>query len=63
MNKNTEKILQSLKNQKAGVFCDNANLYHAYQKYGWQVDFEKFKKLLNQYCDLRFINYYLVIPE
>jgi uncharacterized LabA/DUF88 family protein len=58
----TKAILEFLKSKKVGVFCDNANLYHAYQKYGWRVDFEKFKKLISQYCDLQFINYYLVIP-
>ena len=58
----TQKLLGSLKSKKVGVFCDNANLYHAYQKYGWRIDFEKFKNLISQYCDLQFFNYYLVIP-
>lgn len=56
------KLLKSLENKKVGVFCDNSNLYHAYQKYGWQVDFEKFRKFISQYCDLEFINFYIVIP-
>ncbi len=58
----TKAILESLKSKKVGMFCDSANLYHAYQKYGWRVDFGKFKNLISQYCDLQFINYYLVIP-
>jgi len=62
MDSKTEKLLKSLKSKKVGVFCDNANLYHAYQKYGWRIDLEKFKKLISQYCQLQFINYYLVIP-
>ena len=62
MDLKTEKLLKSLRGKKIGVFCDNANLYHAYQKYGWRVDFGKFKKLISQYCNLQFINYYLVIP-
>lgn len=62
MDSKTERLLQSLKSKKVGVFCDNANLYHAYQKYGWRVDFGRFKRLINQYCHLQFINYYLVIP-
>ena len=62
MDSKIEKLLMSFKNKKVGVFCDNANLYHAYQKYGWRVDFEKFKEFISQYCDLQFINYYLVIP-
>ncbi|MDO8524579.1 MAG: hypothetical protein Q7R99_03045 [bacterium] len=39
-----QKILENLKDKKVGVFCDDSNLYHSYQKYGWRVDFEKFKK-------------------
>ncbi|MFH1643011.1 MAG: NYN domain-containing protein [Nanoarchaeota archaeon] len=58
----TEKLLESLKGKKVGVFCDDSNLYHSYQKYSWRIDFEKFKNLINQYCNLQFINYYLVIP-
>jgi len=58
----TEKMLKFLESKKVGVFCDSANLYHAYQKYGWKIDFEKFRKFIGQYCDLQFINYYLVIP-
>lgn len=58
----TKKLLESLKFKKVGVFCDNANLYHAYQKYGWRIDFEKFRKFISQYCDLQFLKYYLVIP-
>ena len=45
-----------------GIFCDSSNLYHACQKYGWKVDIKKFKELVSQYCDLQFMNYYLVIP-
>ena len=56
------KVLKKLENKKVGVFCDNSNLYHAYQKYGWQVDFEKFRKFISQYCDLEFINFYIIIP-
>jgi len=61
-NKKHLDILKKLKNKKVGIFCDSANLYHAYQKYGWRVDIKKFKKFINQYCNLEFLNYYLVIP-
>lgn len=63
MDKKTEKLLQRLKNKKVGVFCDDSNLYHAYQKYGWRMDFSKFRRLLEKYCDLQFINYYIAIPN
>ena len=59
----TKKLLEFLKTKKVGVFCDDSNLYHAYQRYGWRIDFEKFRKLLENFCDLKFINYYIAIPE
>ncbi len=59
----TEKLLKSLKGKKVGVFCDDSNLYHAYKKYGWRVDFEKFRKLLKRHCNLKFIHYHVAIPE
>lgn len=63
MNKNTEQILQKLKNKKVGVFVDDSNLYHAYKKYSWRVDFGKLRKILEKYCTLEFINYHLAIPH
>lgn len=63
MDEKTQKVLDSLKNKKVGVFVDDSNLYHAYRKYGWRVDFEKLKKLLEGYCDLQFVNYHVVIPH
>ncbi len=57
------KLLQSLKNKKVGVFCDDSNLYHAYKKYGWRVDFKKLRKLLKNYCDLQFVHYHVAIPD
>ena len=41
-----KEILKSTEGKKLGVFCDGANLFYGKQKYGWQVDFEKFKKFL-----------------
>lgn len=58
-----EKLLNFLKGKKVGVFCDDSNLYHSYQKYGWKIDFGKFKRLLENYCNLQFINYYIAIPD
>ena len=62
MEEKTQKLLESLKSKKVGVFCDDSNLYHAYQKYGWRIDIGKLRKLLEEYCDLEFLNYYIVIP-
>jgi len=59
----TKTILESLRSKKVGVFCDDSNLYHSYKKYGWRVDFKKFRKLLESYCDLKFINYHIAIPD
>jgi uncharacterized LabA/DUF88 family protein len=63
MDEKTEKLLQSLKNKKVGVFCDDSNLYHSYQKYGWRIDFAKFRKLIERHCYLQFINYYIAVPN
>ena len=57
-----EKLLQSLKGKKVGVFVDDSNLYHSYKKYGWRIDFGKFRNLLERYCDVQFINYHIAIP-
>ena len=58
-----EKLFEMIKDKKVGVFYDDSNLYHSYQKYGWRVDFGKFRKLLEGRCELKFINYYIAIPE
>jgi uncharacterized LabA/DUF88 family protein len=60
--KNYYKILEKLRGKRVGIFCDGANLFHGRQKYGWQIDLEKLKKLISNFCDLRFINYYLAMP-
>ena len=57
-----EKLLQSLKGKKVGVFVDDSNLYHSYKKYGWRIDFRKLRTLLERYCDLKFINYHIAVP-
>src|SRR3989344_1303897 len=59
----SELILEKLSGKKVGVFCDDSNLYHAYKKYGWRIDFIKLKQFLGPYCDLKFINYYIAVPE
>ncbi len=63
MNAKSQKILESLKDKRVGVFCDDSNLYYSYKKYGWRVDFAKLKQLLEESCDLQFINYYIAIPR
>ncbi|MFH1172931.1 MAG: NYN domain-containing protein [bacterium] len=57
-----EKLLESLKDKKIGVFVDDSNLYHSYKKYGWRIDFGKFRNFLEKYCDLEFIHYHIAIP-
>jgi len=46
MSPRIKKLLEFLKGKKVGVFCDDSNLYHSYPKYGWRIDFGKFRKLL-----------------
>lgn len=62
MDEKCQNLLENLKDKKVGVFCDDSNLYHSYKKYGWRVDFGKFRKLLETYCDLQFIHYHIAIP-
>jgi uncharacterized LabA/DUF88 family protein len=57
------KILEGFKGKKVGVFCDDSNLYHSYLKYGWRIDFEKFRRFLENHCDLQFIHYHIAIPD
>jgi uncharacterized LabA/DUF88 family protein len=59
----SSKLLQSLNKKKVGVFCDDSNLYHSYLKYGWRIDFQRFRKFLERHCCLQFINYYLAVPH
>ena len=63
MKEKVGKLLESLRTKRVGVFCDDSNLYHSYKKYGWRVDFKKFRELLESRCDLKFINYHLAIPQ
>lgn len=63
MDDKTKRVLESLKFKKVGVFGDDSNLYYSYKNYGWRIDFEKLKKLLEGYCDLKFINYHIAIPD
>lgn len=58
----TGEILEKIRGKRTGIFCDGANLFYGRQKYGWQIDFEKFKKFIGEYCSAQFINYYLAIP-
>lgn len=63
MNQKTRKLLEELKGKSVGVFVDDSNLYHAYRKYDWRVDFAKLKELFERYCELKFINYHVAIPH
>ena len=63
IDKQTEKVLKSLKGRRVGVFVDDANLYHAYKNYGWRVDWGKFRKFISKYCELQFIKYFVAVPK
>ncbi|MBU4298437.1 NYN domain-containing protein [Patescibacteria group bacterium] len=63
MDNKSQKLLESLRAKRIGVFVDDSNLYHAYKKYGWRVDFGKLRKLLENHCDLKFIHYHIAIPD
>ena len=63
MDKKLKKTLNNFKDKRVGVFCDDSNLFYAYRKYGWRVDYKKLRSLLEKYCDLKFINYHIAIPQ
>jgi len=63
MNTKSQKILESLKDKKVGVFCDDSNLYHSYRKYNYRLDLEKFRKFLEKICNLQCIHYHIAIPK
>jgi len=56
-------VVEKFKKPKAGVFIDDSNLYHAYKKVGWRIDFAKLRKILETAFDVAFINYYLAVPD
>lgn len=63
MSNRANKVIKSLAGKRVGVFVDDSNLYHAYWKRGWRVDFKKFKEFLEPLCNLQFIHYHLAIPH
>ncbi|MCL5985015.1 MAG: NYN domain-containing protein [Actinobacteria bacterium] len=62
MQSELEKLLKNLRNKKIGIFVDDSNIYHAYQKYKWRIDFHKLKSFLSEYGKVCFVNYYVAIP-
>lgn len=62
MTKFSNKILDGLKGKKFGVFVDDANLFYAKKKVGWQVDFDKLKSLLQEIAQVEFIHYHIALP-
>lgn len=62
LDKATAKVLIQLSKKKIGLFIDDSNLYHGYKKYGWRVDLEKLRALLEAYCHLKLVNYHIGIP-
>jgi uncharacterized LabA/DUF88 family protein len=58
----SRKLLKKIKDKKVGIFCDDSNLYHSYDKQNWRIDFRKFKRFIKGICKLEFINYYIAIP-
>lgn len=58
-----EFILPKISDKKIGVFIDDSNLYHAQKNAGWRVDWEKFKKILAEHCEILIYNYYVAVPD
>ncbi len=58
MNKKAERILRKYKNKRAGIFIDDANMFHSQRRVGWFIDWRKFKKFLEENFKVQFIRYY-----
>lgn len=58
MNKKIEGILKKYKNRRAGVFIDDANMFHTQREAGWMIDWRKFKQFLEENFKVKFIKYY-----
>jgi uncharacterized LabA/DUF88 family protein len=59
-----DKNLQNNTNKKKlGVFVDDANMFYAQRKAGLRIHYSRLAKLLSGVFDVRFINYYIVIPR
>lgn len=63
MDNNTEKLLKRIDGLRVGVFIDNSNLFYAQKKSGWKIDYNKLKKLLSKYCEVKIYNFYVAIPS
>lgn len=63
MHSKREKFLEHLRGKRVGVFVDDSNLYHSYQKYGWRIDFGKLRDFLGRFCEVQFMHYHVAIPH
>lgn len=55
-------ILESNKNKRTGIFVDDANLFYIQRKIGWKVDWQKLKRFLEDYGELKLCRYYMGMP-
>jgi len=53
---------QDKEKKKLGIFVDDANMFYAQRKAGMRIDYTRLKNQLNQYFDVRFVNYHIVMP-
>jgi len=58
VDKKAERILRKYKGKRAGVFIDDANMFHSQRRVKWLVDWKKFKAFLEANFKVKFIRYY-----
>ena len=58
MNRKAKKILDRYRGKRAGVFIDDANMFHAQREAGWFIDWERFKNFLEANFKVKFIKHY-----
>ncbi|MBU1016753.1 MAG: NYN domain-containing protein [Patescibacteria group bacterium] len=58
MDKKAKKILEKYKNKRAGVFIDDANMFHTQRELKRTIDWRNFKHFLENNFEVEFIKYY-----
>jgi len=59
---NNNDILKQLKNKRAAIFIDDANLFYMQKRVGWEIDWERTKKFFEDNLQSAIWFYYLGMP-
>lgn len=62
LDKKIVDILEKTKNQKIGLFIDNANWFYPQQELGWKISFSKLKEFLENNYKIKVLKLYAGTP-